>query len=281
MTHDLFRLYSEEDYCKCDFSEATELVGNTAEGTYTYACSEPGTSFFACNVEGACRQGMQRVRVMTLPDPNAETTTCSGDHCYGQILQNHIIPVAYDGVLAATEAGDSDTSDGLTEERANTIVALLEDAIPEAPGSCSDWLPAHYNVGDRCLVWLKTELGFIERVRPIPRLSESQEWYEEALESDSDHCGALSYAAELHLTKGDQATADSYFRRACASCHWSLDVLAITQAYRKHDLHQFSRCGAQIEALMQTGNGGLGAHPSGFILIFMFSIIIIMSPVSP
>jgi Flp pilus assembly protein TadD len=61
-------------------------------------------------------------------------------------------------------------------------------------------------------------MGYAFRKRAVPDLAASQRHYDAALRIDPDHKGALEYAGELALTKGDLATAEVHLARLVRLC---------------------------------------------------------------
>lgn len=61
-------------------------------------------------------------------------------------------------------------------------------------------------------------MGFALRQRTPPDLASAQRHYDSALRLNPDHKGALEYAGELALTKGDLATAETHLARLVRLC---------------------------------------------------------------
>lgn len=61
-------------------------------------------------------------------------------------------------------------------------------------------------------------MGFASRKRDRPDLEAAQRHYDEALRIDPDHRGALEYAGELALAKGDLRLAERHLERLVRLC---------------------------------------------------------------
>lgn len=61
-------------------------------------------------------------------------------------------------------------------------------------------------------------MGYAMRKQPAPDLAAAQRHYDAALRIDPDHKGALEYAGELALVKGDLATAEAHLARLVRLC---------------------------------------------------------------
>ncbi|MBL8346646.1 MAG: tetratricopeptide repeat protein [Rubrivivax sp.] len=61
-------------------------------------------------------------------------------------------------------------------------------------------------------------MGYAWRKRATPDLVAAQRHYDTALRLDPDHKGALEYAGELALMKGDLATAEAHLARLVRLC---------------------------------------------------------------
>ena len=113
MQHDLWSLPNEEEYVKCDFDTtggARELVPKAASCGHVVQCDTPGTKYFACNVDGACENGLQRIRLITTDsDKTAALKNQAGMSTFqtlAEVMEKELVPVAYsqDQGTALTDA---------------------------------------------------------------------------------------------------------------------------------------------------------------------------------
>ena len=100
MQHDLWSLPNEEEYVKCDFEDgARELVPKASSCGHVVQCDTPGTKYFACNVDGACENGLQRIRLITTDsDKTAALKNQAGMSTFqtlADVMKKELVPVAY------------------------------------------------------------------------------------------------------------------------------------------------------------------------------------------
>jgi len=75
----------------------------------------------------------------------------------------------------------------------------------------------------KCQSAVKNWLGYAARKRVNANLSESQQYYDEAISAWPENCGALGYRAELELQMGNKQAAKSKLSALCTNSACSDD----------------------------------------------------------
>ena len=87
--------------------------------------------------------------------------------------------------MTETEIIDVDDKTGITSnEHAAGILKHLWCVEPHSPTACADWIPPHLNTYERCLAWIKTDIGFVLRKQPKALLTNSAEANDELSKSE-------------------------------------------------------------------------------------------------
>ena len=230
--HDLVRLPSANALERCDFSSAETLAPESARGEVHLHCEAGETYFLSCSVPGHCAAG-QKLRVegsATVAAFGADGAPLLHVSSFAR-LYTLLGLVAVDG-----DGGHAELTRGFTTEAvANSTLELLWCLAPHcgncrggpggagAGGACpsEDW-EGDGATNASCTADVYTLAGAIERKRPVPRLAASRGYYDDALRlaAGARRCTPLAYLAELHLQRGDAASAVEVadeLRRTCGS----------------------------------------------------------------
>merc|ERR1711871_749472 len=235
LSHNLWQLGNEVDYAKCNFdgSGSTELVSQKSSSfpssyssapstcAHTFSCDTPGTHFFSCSVAGACNNGLQRVRVWVTDSSKTQTLQSQEPQLttLADAMSDHLVPAAYG-------------PDTLTDAKAVSISAMMNEIVSHSPYSCADWLTPAVLTDQNCKAFAYTDLGFVARVKATPNYTQAQMYYTSALNAKNSFCPAESYLTELRIAQGDKTAADTQFEIACATCGTnSLDMTDVRLAY--------------------------------------------------
>eukprot|EP00946_MAST-07B_sp_MAST-7B-sp1_P003260 g3260.t1 len=242
--HDVWELPSDAALMGCAFNGtgATELAQSSASGSLSILCDADaggmGERYFACSVGGACAKGFQRVRVRVTDPTKTATLVSSGKATLANVFANDLITLTYNGHHVESEA------------QANRILSDLQSIAENAPQSCADWIPAAQNSEEACRAYAATDMGFMERVRPIPNYTAAEMFYAEAIRLQPTWCGAPAYMVELMLQREADAVVDgsdereislaaaavvSQYRRACNVCAGSVGLMAVHLEFAKRD----------------------------------------------
>lgn len=95
--------------------------------------------------------------------------------------------------------------------------------------------PVHGTVA-KCQSAVKNWLGYAERKKAAPDLSEAQKYYDEAIAAWPTNCGALGYRAELELQKGSRGSAMARLSDLCShsACRGHAAVREAATTFWKH-----------------------------------------------
>jgi len=242
MKHDLWSMGNEQAYVSCDVTSATQLVPPDAKCGYQIQCSSVGTTYYACNVDGACANGLQRVRIIVTDSSKTATIKSQkpGLKTLADVMEDDLVPVAY------AKAG---TSNVLTDTKADEIQVKLEAIVTSSPTACADWLlPVDLNDAT-CKAFAYTDMGYLARKRPTPDYTQAETHYDRALNLIANFCPALAYKTELHVNKGEKSLADAAFRLACQHCGTnSLDMSDVRLAYgrKQWNVPEGTECTAEV-----------------------------------
>merc|ERR1711871_1115964 len=219
--HDIWKFSSEDSYLRCNFTGA-EKRAERQEGSFLFYCDHPGTHYFACNINGACPNGKQRLRVQVTQPNKTKSLRDVGIPTQAQLMEDALISLGY--------------GEFFSEEQALELIEKLKLTLKYAPHSCSDWLPEFYNSNATCSAWINTDLGFLYRSKPNADYDLAQHYYDQALEISPNLCLASSYLVELSIQQNDKVTADQRFEKACLACgHAHLDMVFVRAKYRKNN----------------------------------------------
>jgi len=226
MKHDLWSMNNEEAYVSCGFTEATQLVPKATQCGHVISCTTPGTTYYACNVDGACANGLQRIRIIVTDLDKTLTlrTANAGMKTLANVMEQDLVPVAY--------ALPTDKANKLTDSKADAIQTKLATIATNSPDACADWIiPA--NLDDAtCKAFAYTDMGYLARSRPTPDYTAAETHYDAALALKTNFCPALSYKTELFVSQNDKTKADVAFKLACTECGTnSLDMSDVRLAY--------------------------------------------------
>jgi len=240
MKHDLWSFSSEASYVSCAFDSvgAASLVAKSTTCGYTVDCDVPGTKFFACGVDGACENGLQRVRIIVTD--SSQTTALKSQQpslkTLAEVMATEMVPIVY-------------TANALTDAKATSIEVQFNAIIENSPDSCADWLVS--NDDATCKAFAYTDIGFVLRGKPTAAYALAEAAYDKALALKSNFCPALAYKTELYVNKNEKDAADTAFAVACTQCGTnSLDMSDVRLAYgrKKWTVPSGTACTAEVPA---------------------------------
>lgn len=270
-SHDVFEMTNHDSFATCNFSstQATRLSTNENSGNVRIDCNSPipSTKYYACSVGDACNKGFQRIRIHTT-DPSKTQTLRETSYTkngverthssLASILENHLIELAYNGHHIATEA------------RAIEIMSQLESILENSPLSCSDWW---YNPSkSQCDAFVYTDMGFVERGRPVANLVKAEENYAKAIQLQPTWCAAQGYRTQLLLKASANPNTDAALKaqylHTCQVCvpshgmetvqlafaHLGVDVPSCSEEEEEKVVVETKRQAPGVVAINSNGN---------------------------
>jgi len=191
--------------------------------SFNFECSNVGTHYFACAVDGACSSGNQKVRVYVSDPAKTVMLRAKGGVSLEQFNRKYTLLFA----------GYFLNQQSLAEATIDEAVSTAESLLANSPESCSDWIPASWNSDQSCQAFIYTDLGFISRAGPKPDFEASERFYMQALKISPGMCGATSYLAELRVQQNMKSEADKHYIEACKACgEHSMDFHDLRHAYK-------------------------------------------------